>query len=154
MLPTILPGDEIVIGVDYYHFFPMQRGDIVIVDFNVDPAVRVKRLVGLAGDKVYLTDEGDLAVNDEIILTHPSEKPFTSDSFNVFKIIYPSNEAIIPSNKVMVISDNAAAGFDSLDYGFIDSKFIIGKVIEIIPSPKNDSNAGEFNFIPSKSNSD
>lgn len=145
MEPTIFSGDKIRIAIDYYQFFPLQRGDIIIVDFNVDGNLRVKRLVGLAGDNVHLTDEGDLAVNEKVILAHPPQIPFTPASFPIFTFPFPVEAKIIPLDKVMVISDNATAGFDSLDYGFIDSKFIIGKVIEIIPSPKNDRDVNESN---------
>ncbi|QQR92331.1 MAG: signal peptidase I [Candidatus Iainarchaeum archaeon] len=133
MEPALREGDLIRIGIDYYAFFPLQRNDIVIIDFNVDNSLRVKRLVGLPGDNVQITPAGDIAVNGVVALTHPVGQPFTSDSFPLFKYPSPATSRVVPLHKVFVISDNAEAGFDSLDYGFVDEGFVIGKVVGTNP---------------------
>lgn len=134
MYPTIWDKDSIVIGVDYYQFHPLERGDIVVIDLNVDNGLRIKRIVGLQGDVATITPEGNLAINGAIVSMHPPGKPFTSETFNLFKYPSPVSEKVIPSGRVLAISDNIEAGFDSLDYGFVPYDFITGKVIKIIPS--------------------
>ncbi len=133
MDPTIRDGDSIRIAVDYYSSRPLQRNDIIIIDFNVDNSLRVKRVIGLPRDRIHLTTEGNLAVNGVVVRMHPFGSPFTPDSFNLFRFPSPSFERIVPEQKIVAVSDNIEYGFDSLDYGFVDASFVRGKVITIFP---------------------
>ncbi len=132
MMPLLRDGDLVWIGIDYYRYFPMQRRDIVIIDFNVDNDLRVKRLVGLAGDRVRLNAAGDLLVNDSVVLRHLTQQPRAFESFNFFQPHSSSFEKIIPGGKVLVLSDNYL-GVDSREWGFIDSNSLVGKVFTIYP---------------------
>ena len=133
-MPLLHDGDSVRIGVDYYHYYPMQRRDIVIIEFNTDNDVRIKRLVGLPGDKVWLSEEGDLKVNDIVVLTHLTQQPRAFEAFAFFHSPPFALQKIIPEGKVLVLSDNYL-GIDSRAWGFIDANALVGKVFAIDPLP-------------------
>jgi signal peptidase I len=132
MMPILRDEDLIWVGVDYYQYYPMQRRDIVIIDFNMDNNLRVKRLAGLPGDKVWINGAGDLQLNDSVILRHLTQQPRAFESFAFFQPSLFPFEKIIPKGKVLVLSDNFL-GVDSREWGFIDSNALVGKVFTIYP---------------------
>lgn len=64
MVPTLIPGDRILVSSAAYRTDPPDRGDVV-VHMLADPSrgTYVKRLVGLPGDRIQIRD-GVLHIND------------------------------------------------------------------------------------------
>lgn len=53
MLPTLLPGDSVLVNRLVYHLHPPRRGDIIALRFpQADGREFVKRVIGLPGDVV------------------------------------------------------------------------------------------------------
>lgn len=136
MAPALEDGDSIRIGIDYYSFFAPARGDIVIIDFNIDPELRVKRVIGISGDAVAFDDEG-VRVGGEVVIPSPIGEKFSRDAFVFSRYTDPSTPLMVPPGKVLVIGDNLAASVDSRHWGFIDQRFLSGKVLEVIPLISN-----------------
>ena len=97
-------------------------GDVVL--FTHDNKKEVARIIALSEDVVSLNTEGDFITKD-------SDKIKT-----YYKNIIPNNSISYPyrvgSNKVFVSFDNREYLADSREYGAIDKKDIIGKVITVL----------------------
>ena len=73
----LLTGDQILVNKMKYNFMRPKRGDITV--FSTDgikhPQIKekafyIKRMVGLPGEDVSLSDKGYLQVNGEKVLNH------------------------------------------------------------------------------------
>lgn len=71
MAPTLLPGDQVL--VLYGSGIP-ERGQIVVVH-GTEPNPLVKRAVGLPGEEVAITPDGDLLIDRGFLPTTPGERP-------------------------------------------------------------------------------
>lgn len=133
MAPTISDGDSVRVAVDYYGRYPVERNDIVLIDFNVDGFLRLKRVVGLPGDEIELDDMGNVRVNGAVVLVSPIDRPFTEQEFIFFNsaVVTPTGK-FIPSNRTLVLGDNPLGGADSRSWGFVSPDLFMGKVVEII----------------------
>jgi signal peptidase I len=137
MSPLIRDGDSIRVVLDYYDRNPLQRGDVVLIDFNVDQFLRVKRLVGLPGDEIEIDANGDLRVNGQMVLHHLPDFPFVESQFIFFNSAVLTNEGkFIPENRTLVLSDNPLHAADSRTWGFVSPDLFVGKVVEVIPAPE------------------
>jgi signal peptidase I len=92
MIPTLLVGDLIL--VNKYHYGirlpvinkkiidnnPVQRGDVMVFRYPVDPRVDyIKRVVGLPGDTVTYTDQR-LSINGQPVPMQPQGEFYDADS--------------------------------------------------------------------------
>jgi signal peptidase I len=142
-------GDEQIqeslnkIAHDYHTTAPIKKaratqlGDVVLIDFNVDQFLRVKRLVGLPGDEIEIDANGDLRVNGQMVLHHLPDFPFVESQFIFFNSAVLTNEGkFIPENRTLVLSDNPLHAADSRTWGFVSPDLFVGKVVEVIPAPE------------------
>ena len=97
-------------------------GDVVV--FNHDNKKSVARIIALSEDVVSLNTSGDFITKDSDRIKTYSKNVITDNS-----ISYPYR---VGSNKIFVAFDNREYTSDSREYGAIDKKEIIGKVITIL----------------------
>lgn len=121
MYPTLHEKDRLfAIKVPLYFSGP-GKGDVVVLEApdNTDKDY-IKRVIGLAGDKVEIID-GKVYVNDLII----NEDYIDKDSFTH---IYDASSWIVPPGQVFVLGDNREEGAskDSRYFGTIPIDSIKG----------------------------
>jgi signal peptidase I len=63
MFPTIKPQDRIM-AIRVHNVKNLKRGDIVIFESKELGETLIKRLVGLPGDSVKVTEDGSVYIND------------------------------------------------------------------------------------------
>lgn len=95
----------------------------------------VKRIVGMPGDKLYLSENG-LYINGVLAENHFREKSIMP--FPTYHDYLNGNELVVnnrgfyyiqvPENKYFVIGDNVNESLDSRDWGCVDRRDIKGKV--------------------------
>ncbi len=83
-------------------------------------SLAVKRIVGLAGDRVAIED-GVLAVNG-----HLQREPYVDQS-RVDSVYF--GPVAVPPGDVFVMGDNRADSHDSRDYGAVPQRSLIGRVL-------------------------
>ena len=121
MMPHLTNHQRIFINKFVYHFEPIQRGDIVVFWYPLDPTKQyIKRVVGLPGEWVALRD-GRVYVNGEPLgETYIPPEYFDHQS-------YPPVH--VEPDHYYVLGDHRESSNDSRVWGTVDRKFIYGKAV-------------------------
>lgn len=128
MLPLIEPGSQITIAWDYYDCNPLQKGDIIVVDFAVREHPMIKRLVAVPGDKVEIINS-ILYVND-IAIKNSANKTYTLTEKETEKINNYIQDIKEGKDFYLVLSDNINNRYDSRLFGPVFRNQIKGKVVK------------------------
>lgn len=117
MSPTLKVGEEYLASITE----EIKVGDIGVFEPNdAYPNTFVKRIVGLEGDEINISD-GRLYINNiEVKKIKYSEKGNLTGGEKI----------IIPKNKVYVLGDNTNNSYDSREFGMIDRQYLYGKIIK------------------------
>lgn len=124
MLPTLNDGDRVAIScIDRNYKYK----DIVIVTQpnKLQHQVLIKRVIAVAGQTVDIDDEHGVVIVDG----KPLKEDYTLEpTFSKGNMKYP---AVVPEGCVFVMGDNRNNSSDSriTEVGFIDTRYIMGKVI-------------------------
>ena len=78
MLPTLRDSQQYLLNRWVYHVRPPQRADVVVIRDPVDNGYSVKRIIGVAGDSIYLKN-GDVYVNGKKL-----NEPYVSPSMPTY----------------------------------------------------------------------
>lgn len=122
---TILPGDNIMGLRVSYVFEEPERGDVIFFYFPDDESQKyVKRIIGLPGEKVTISD-AKIYINDSEI---PLEEPYLKEEWIVGIGPY---EFYVPENSYFVLGDNRNASADARYWQnpYVAKEKIIGKAI-------------------------
>jgi len=116
MEPTLFNGEFIIVNKLAYHFGTPQFGDVIVFHYPRDPSQEyIKRIIGLSGDKIVITD-GQLFINDLAL-----SEPYISESPDY------QSEWIVPDESLFVLGDNRNKSSDSHNWGTVPVEFVIGK---------------------------
>ncbi|MCY0876119.1 MAG: signal peptidase I [Firmicutes bacterium] len=142
MDPTLASGERLLINRVVYDFGTPKRGDIVVFRAPVaGDQDWVKRVIGLPGDTIAVTD-GKLIVNGRIIA-----EPFIAQPMNPRHNFGPVR---VPPGELFVMGDNRNVSVDSRVIGPIAITSVIGRV-DLIFWPLKDFKvlgAGEEKLLP------
>ena len=142
MEDTILAGDQMLINTMERQ---AQRGDLVVFEYPVDrKSIFVKRVVGVAGDRVHLENKklfvNGAAVDEQYARNKTTIIDYFRDNFprapNVrifapaeamLKNNFREGDIVVPEGKYFVLGDNRDYSLDSRYWGFLDRSDIIGR---------------------------
>lgn len=113
MDPTLSDGDILLSGKATAS---ISRWDIVMIDGETREGVIVKRVAGLPGEHVTITDDGTVFINDERL-----DDPFACDTTGK---IYPCTDVMLGEGQYFVLGDNRRDSYDSRYFGAVD----VGKI--------------------------
>ncbi len=135
MEPSFYTGEYILTSKITYKFRNIQRGDVIVFKSPKNPDIEyIKRIVGLPGDKINITD-GVVKINDTVF-----EEKYISASTNLWEGGYMKNgqEIIVPQGELYVMGDNRSRSSDSREFGPVPITSIIGQVFyRYFPADKN-----------------
>lgn len=118
MLPTLQPGEFVLVNKMAYEMGDFERGDIVVFHYSPEEDY-IKRVIGLPGDEVTVGN-GQVVVNGQL-LDEPyiSAPPQYTGTWNV------------PDGSLFVLGDNRNQSSDSHRWGFIEEDSVIGKALVV-----------------------
>jgi signal peptidase I len=118
MTPGIADGDRIVVDHLSYVLGDVQRGDIVVLEYPLDPQYDyIKRVIGLPGDKILIRD-GEVRVNGRHL-----DEPYVQ--------LQDENRCLsltVAPESFFVLGDNRPHSSDSREFGLVPRANLVGKV--------------------------
>jgi len=125
MSPGIHDGDRILVNHLCYFLQPVQRGDIVVLHYPLDPRLDyIKRVIGLPGDTVRIQG-GLVSVNGEVL-----EEPYISEPDPRVELT-----VCVADEHYFVLGDNRPHSSDSREFGQVPRENLVGKVDLVIWPP-------------------
>lgn len=127
MLPTLQAGDSVLVDKLAYGDSGMpKRDDLVVFHEPKTGDILLKRVVGIAGDKVALED-GVLVVNGRHLHeAYADPKKIDSVYFGPVRV---------PPKSFFAMGDNRADSKDSRNFGSVATSALIGRVIARVWPP-------------------
>lgn len=124
---TLKHGEQLILS--RFSYTP-SHGDIVVLQMEQEQRLLIKRVIGVAGDTIEVTKDGQVLRNGEVL-----EEPYISDKTAQEGMTDP---VVVPEGHVFVMGDNRASGWswDSRSFGCIKYNEVVGKVVFRI-SPLN-----------------
>jgi len=120
MVPTLRPGDRILVNKFLYRLNSPQRGDVIV--FDAPPQALqdgdgrkdyVKRLVGLPGDRIIVRRGEGAYVNDKLLLDAPGV-PLPEYNWPADEYGQPTGKPyLVPRGCYFVLGDNRNRSNDS-----------------------------------------
>jgi signal peptidase I len=121
MMPHLTNHERIFINKFVYRFEPIQRGDIVVFWYPLDPSKSyIKRVVGLPGEWVSVVD-GRVLINGKALIESylPAER-YDRQSYS---------PTYVAPGHYYVLGDYRESSNDSRVWGTVNQKFIYGKAV-------------------------
>jgi signal peptidase I len=118
MSPGIHDGDRILVDHLSFVFRDVQRGDIVVLEYPLDPTLDyIKRVIGLPGDDVRI-DGGSVYVNGRRL-----DEPYISEGDPRTHML----QKVAPDS-FFVLGDNRPHSSDSREFGQVPRENLVGRV--------------------------
>ena len=124
MIPTLENGEFMLVSKMSYRFGDVQRGDIIVFHFPMNPEEElVKRVIGLPGDHVSV-QSGAVSVNGQLL-----NEPYIASAPGY------SGEWDVLDGQLFVLGDNRNNSNDSKDWGQLPFDKVVGKAVLIYWPP-------------------
>ncbi|TDJ68560.1 MAG: signal peptidase I [Planctomycetota bacterium] len=120
MEPGIQDHDRILVDHLSYLFGDVERGDIVVLRYPLDPSLDyIKRVIGLPGDDIRIAG-GLVWVNGE-----PLEEPYVDErSIDPYTVVHTT----VKPDHFYVLGDNRIRSSDSREFGQVAREYLRGCV--------------------------
>ena len=124
MIPTLQDGEFVLVSKLNYQFGKVERGDILVFHFPMDPEQElIKRVIGLPGDTIGVQN-GKVSVNGQVL-----DEPYIAATPAY------SGEWQVPDDQLFVLGDNRNDSSDSHSWGFLPFEKVVGKAVVIYWPP-------------------
>lgn len=121
MEPALSQGDQILIDKLSYHFKEPERFDIVVFRKNEENFFYIKRIIGLPGEHIQISTEGDIYIDGRILEEYYGKERMTYQGL-------AETEIILGADEYFVLGDNRNASMDSRyeEVGAVKKSEIVG----------------------------
>lgn len=124
MLPTLEDGEFVLVSKINYRFGDVQRGDIIVFHYPLDPQQElIKRVIGLPGDVIGVQN-GVVSVNGQVL----------NEAYIAASPAY-SGAWTVPDGQLFVLGDNRNDSSDSHSWGYLPFDKVVGKAVMIYWPP-------------------
>jgi len=122
MIPTLMPGDRVLVAKFWYHFTEPKRGQVVVFKYPMDPTRDfVKRLIALPGETIEIKN-GVVYINDS-----PLEEPYVKN-----RDFLSMEKVTVPRGQYFMMGDNRPNSQDSRFWGFVPKNYLRGRPFSAI----------------------
>lgn len=126
MEPNFHTGDYILTSRVTYKFRKIERGDVVVLKSPKNPDIEyIKRVIALPGEKLLISGNGDVSVNDRLI-----NEGYIAERTNLWEggCIKADEPYVVPTGEVFVMGDNRPRSSDSREFCSVPIQSLIGQV--------------------------
>jgi signal peptidase I len=121
MMPRLENSERIFINKFAYRFENIERGDVVVFWYPLDPAKSfIKRVIAVGGDRVKIVD-GVVYLNGEKL-----DEPYVVTTYRDHAN-FP--EIVVPPHHYFVLGDHRNSSNDSRSWGCVGRRYIYGKAV-------------------------
>lgn len=126
MEPNFHGGDYILINELSYRFRAPERGEVVVFRYPGDERTFfIKRIIGLPGERVVITDGKLFIYNKE----HPQGMLITEKQYLPIDLkTVGEKDVTLSDSEFFVMGDNRDASFDSRQWGPLKKSEVVGSV--------------------------
>jgi signal peptidase I len=119
MAPGLRNSDRLFINKFLFHFEKIQRGEIVVFHYPLDPTKSyIKRVIALPGDTISIA-RGKVFVDGRQI-----NEPYVPARYRDARSMPP---LVMPPDEYFVMGDHRSVSSDSRSFGPVDRDLIYGK---------------------------
>jgi len=124
MEPTYHNHEYLIVDEISYRFSEPDRGDVIVFRYPRDPSqFFIKRVIGLPGETVEVSDGGITLYNDD----SPDGVRLNEDYLVEGENTMGHKRTVLGPDEYFVFGDNRNASLDSRSFGPVRSDLIIGK---------------------------
>jgi len=146
MVPTLDPGDRVLVARFLYRFSAPKHGDIVVFRYPLQTKlVFVKRLIGLPGDTLAIKDgyvyRNGMKLDEPYVAQRPNGGPVPTQpgpeiAGSTISQPWSLNQPYkVPADTYYMMGDNRTNSDDSRMWGPVPKKDIIGKAFFVYWPP-------------------
>lgn len=125
MSTTLEDGDNLIVDKLTYRFRDPERFDIIVFPWRFEAnTYYIKRIIGMPGESLWITSEGDIYINGELL-----EEDFDKRAYRAGAVGSPEAPVILGEDEYFVMGDNRNNSSDSRkpEVGNIKRDEIIGR---------------------------
>src|SRR5437588_10063973 len=124
MTPTLHNAEFYLLNRWIYHFREPKRTDVVVIRDPTVGCYSVKRVVGIAGDSIYLK-EGDVYLNG-----HKLAEPYLAPRTPTYACGQVKDQLVVcGKDQYFLLGDNRMNSADSRTYGPVSRSCILGMLV-------------------------
>jgi signal peptidase I len=121
MLPRLEDQDRLFINKFVYHFSSIERGDVVVFHYPLDPEKSyIKRVIAVPGDRLEI-DRGTVWVNGRRVF-----EPYVPAEYRDSRSYA---EIVVPDDSYFMMGDHRSISSDSREFGPVMRSLIYGKAV-------------------------
>ena len=122
MLPTLHPGDRLLVNYIVMRIGRPERGDIVSIHMD-DGEFAVKRVIGLPGDRLQIR-RGHVHVNGNQL-----SEPYLDRGVYTTPGLLTTNAFEVSEDCYFLLGDNRSASMDSRYFGAVPRGEVMGRIV-------------------------
>ena len=132
LAPFLLAGQEVKICRGYYRSHPVERNDVVLVDYAGNENDLIKIVKGVAGDRLALQEEDvsrgwNILINGKVLSNSEGrDYVITGKRYKMISLY----AGVIPENVYLILGNVPSGSLDSTRFGLIDERQIVAMVME------------------------
>lgn len=133
MDPTFEHGEYLIVDQISYRFSEPERGDVIVFRYPNDTRqFFIKRVIGLPGETVKITDSSIIIYNESYPKGLTLEEPYIkNETSHQSENIQTTN---LKNSEYFVLGDNRLQSSDSRSWGTLKRNLIIGRpLIRLLP---------------------
>lgn len=118
MLPTLQPGEFVLVNKLAYRFGGFHRGDIIVFHYSPQEDY-IKRVIGVPGDLIEVGN-GQVQVNGQVL-----DEPYIAAAPQYMGAWQ------VPADSLFVLGDNRNQSSDSHRWGFVSQQSVVGEALVV-----------------------
>jgi signal peptidase I len=132
MEPILKPEQEITALMGYYDCHPIERNDVVLVNYAGDDNPLIKFVRAVPGDKFHVQKNGEtwqIVVNGEILKNSEGiEYNLDEKKAQMIAMYEKDKSGMIPEDTYLILGNMPAGSMDSTQFGLVGNVGIVAKV--------------------------